>query len=188
MCLHREDETKLTPSRGPRAAQGRAIACEVPLQRGRTALLSRGTGRKRKPDGGRCTAMCGARRLRFTKIREYARENKCCATCDCALGKGSRLPGTLNGRAGNPCADSRHEGVRMAAQQSRSGFTGLVMGAALLGACTAAGPAPAPQADTVGQRSVSAPDYVIGPGDTLSVFVYRAQELGADGLPVRPCL
>lgn len=74
----------------------------------------------------------------------------------------------------------------MAAQQSRSGFTGLVMGAALLGACTAAGPAPAPQADTVGQRSVSAPDYVIGPGDTLSVFVYRAQELGADGLPVRP--
>ena len=74
----------------------------------------------------------------------------------------------------------------MAAQQSRSGFTVLVMGAALLGACTAAGPAPAPQADTVGQRSVSAPDYVIGPGDTLSVFVYRAQELGADGLPVRP--
>lgn len=31
-----------------------------------------------------------------------------------------------------------------------------------------------------------APEYVIGPGDNLTVFVYRAPELSAAGLPVRP--
>jgi polysaccharide export outer membrane protein len=30
------------------------------------------------------------------------------------------------------------------------------------------------------------PDYVIGPGDTLNIFVYRSPELSANGLPVRP--
>jgi polysaccharide export outer membrane protein len=36
-----------------------------------------------------------------------------------------------------------------------------------------------------GPRS-SAPEYVIGPGDKLNVFVYRAPELSATDLPVRP--
>ena len=31
-----------------------------------------------------------------------------------------------------------------------------------------------------------APEYLIGPGDSLNVFVYRAPELSATGLPVRP--
>ncbi len=31
-----------------------------------------------------------------------------------------------------------------------------------------------------------APEYVIGPGDTLDVFVYRSPELSATALPVRP--
>lgn len=34
--------------------------------------------------------------------------------------------------------------------------------------------------------ATTAPDYVIGPGDVLSVFVYRAPELSASDLPVRP--
>lgn len=33
---------------------------------------------------------------------------------------------------------------------------------------------------------VNAPGYVIGPGDTLDVFVYRSPELSANALPVRP--
>jgi polysaccharide biosynthesis/export protein len=37
----------------------------------------------------------------------------------------------------------------------------------------------------VGQKLGSAPKYVIGPGDTLDVFVYRAPELSAV-IPVRP--
>lgn len=41
-----------------------------------------------------------------------------------------------------------------------------------------------PASEGVG-RSVQAPAYTIGPGDNLSVFVYRAPELSAD-LPVRP--
>lgn len=43
-------------------------------------------------------------------------------------------------------------------------------------------PAPAGTA----QRPSTAPDYVIGPGDTLGIFVYRAPELSSEGLPVRP--
>ena len=33
---------------------------------------------------------------------------------------------------------------------------------------------------------VAAPDYVIGPGDGLDVYVHRAPELSANALPVRP--
>ncbi|WP_431282811.1 XrtA/PEP-CTERM system exopolysaccharide export protein [Humitalea sp. 24SJ18S-53] len=32
----------------------------------------------------------------------------------------------------------------------------------------------------------AAPDYVLGPGDTVTVFVYRAPELSAADLPIRP--
>jgi polysaccharide export outer membrane protein len=57
----------------------------------------------------------------------------------------------------------------------------VVAAAALLGGC-ATQSAPPPVADV----RVTAPDYVIGPGDVLSVFVYRAPELSASDLPVRP--
>ncbi|MBC9180404.1 polysaccharide biosynthesis/export family protein, partial [Roseomonas ludipueritiae] len=40
----------------------------------------------------------------------------------------------------------------------------------------------------VAARTVSADaqDYLLGPGDKLNVFVYRAPELSANGLPIRP--
>ena len=44
----------------------------------------------------------------------------------------------------------------------------------------ASGPAAAARADA------TAPDYVIGPGDGLDVYVHRAPELSATALPVRP--
>jgi polysaccharide export outer membrane protein len=77
--------------------------------------------------------------------------------------------------------------MRMVARQSRAGFI-LLLGLALLGACAPpTPPLPPPGSASEGaQRTVTAPDYVIGPGDTLSVFVYRSPELSSDGLPVRP--
>jgi len=59
----------------------------------------------------------------------------------------------------------------------------LVVCLALLGASCAAPPQPPPPVSE--PQSAQAADYVIGPGDALSVFVYRAPELSAD-LPVRP--
>lgn len=50
---------------------------------------------------------------------------------------------------------------------------------ALLAACST------PQLPPEAVVATTAPDYVIGPGDALSVFVYRSPELSAD-LPVRP--
>ncbi|MBW6397535.1 polysaccharide export protein [Roseomonas sp. HJA6] len=50
-------------------------------------------------------------------------------------------------------------------------------------ACTAAPVQPAADAPNTG---AAAPEYVIGPGDTLDVFVYLAPELSTNGLPVRP--
>lgn len=52
--------------------------------------------------------------------------------------------------------------------------------AGILPACSGTATAP------VQEASRAAPDYVIGPGDVLSVFVYRAPELSASDLPVRP--
>ncbi|MCO6419883.1 polysaccharide export protein [Siccirubricoccus sp. KC 17139] len=57
--------------------------------------------------------------------------------------------------------------------------------ALLLGVAACAAPPPTPAAEAAGAAEVAAPDYVIGPGDSLSVFVYRSPELSAD-LPVRP--
>ena len=54
---------------------------------------------------------------------------------------------------------------------------GVVIG---LGAC--AGPPP----PVTTERRQPAAEYVIGPGDTLNVFVYRAPELSAPELTVRP--
>ncbi|NKE45425.1 sugar ABC transporter substrate-binding protein [Roseomonas frigidaquae] len=51
-----------------------------------------------------------------------------------------------------------------------------------LAGCAGAPPAlPAANAETAAASS-----YLIGPGDTLNVFVYRAPELSATALPVRP--
>lgn len=46
-----------------------------------------------------------------------------------------------------------------------------------------AGPPPPPPKIAV---SKTTPEYVIGPGDTLSIFVYQAPELSVADLPVRP--
>ncbi|WP_270935705.1 XrtA/PEP-CTERM system exopolysaccharide export protein [Falsiroseomonas oryzae] len=52
----------------------------------------------------------------------------------------------------------------------------------LLGACAPTLPPPSPSAAAPAEV---ASDYVIGPGDSLSVFVYRAPELSM-AVPVRP--
>lgn len=54
--------------------------------------------------------------------------------------------------------------------------------AALLAGCATAPPAPVAMATAAPTQSAS---YIIGPGDTLGIFVYRAPELSVD-LPVRP--
>lgn len=40
--------------------------------------------------------------------------------------------------------------------------------------------------DSLVPTGAAAPEYVIGPGDALDVFVYLAPELSTTGLPVRP--
>lgn len=72
--------------------------------------------------------------------------------------------------------------------RARFGSSGLlgVMIIGLLAGCAQQGATLPPTADAAQGRNVTAPDYVIGPGDTLSVFVYRAPELSSNGLPVRP--
>ena len=56
--------------------------------------------------------------------------------------------------------------------------------AVALGIAGCAAPSP-PTTPAEARATATAPDYVIGPGDSLSVFVYRAPELSAE-LPVRP--
>jgi polysaccharide export outer membrane protein len=69
----------------------------------------------------------------------------------------------------------------MVAQHWRFVVLTLVVALGVTG-CAAPSPTVAP---TEPQAVAAAPDYVIGPGDNLSVFVYRAPELSVD-LPVRP--
>lgn len=57
----------------------------------------------------------------------------------------------------------------------------LLCGLVLAG-CVAS---PAPQ-DTASLAGAVAPEYLLGPGDTLTVFVYGAPELGVADLPIRP--
>lgn len=57
---------------------------------------------------------------------------------------------------------------------------GLSLG---LGACTTRNGAEVPLATA---PAPTAPTYVIGPGDTLDIFVHLAPELSAQALPVRP--
>ena len=71
----------------------------------------------------------------------------------------------------------------MAARRSMAGVFGLLV-VMLIGACSPT-PTTVPSAGSDAQRSVAAPDYVIGPGDSLSVFVYRSPEL-TTSVPVRP--
>lgn len=73
----------------------------------------------------------------------------------------------------------------MAARHSLPGLAGLLV-LGLLAACAGSGPTPAPAAADGAGRNTAAPDYVIGPGDSLNIFVYRAPELSSNGLPVRP--
>lgn len=58
--------------------------------------------------------------------------------------------------------------------------SGPIIAGLALSACTVNTPPPAAE-----QTAAPASEYVIGPGDTLNVFVYHAPELSAQ-LPVRP--
>jgi polysaccharide biosynthesis/export protein len=49
----------------------------------------------------------------------------------------------------------------------------------LISACAPVGPS------LVGELATGNPEYIIGPGDTVNVFVYRSPELSAE-VPVRP--
>ena len=62
-----------------------------------------------------------------------------------------------------------------------SGFFSVIWTLAL---CACSGATPGPLAVT--ERRQAAAEYVIGPGDMLNVFVYRAPELSAPELTVRP--
>jgi polysaccharide export outer membrane protein len=67
----------------------------------------------------------------------------------------------------------------MVAQHWR--FVALALVAALgLSGCATPSPTASPD-----EPRAAAPDYIIGPGDSLGIFVYRAPELSAE-LPVRP--
>ena len=59
----------------------------------------------------------------------------------------------------------------------------LALGLAAAGCTGPTAPTVATAAGAAAQRNQL---YVIGPGDTLSVFVYRAPELSVSDLPVRP--
>jgi len=66
--------------------------------------------------------------------------------------------------------------------RSRTGaLAAVAISVGSLVACSA--PAPLPGAAAA---STDSQLYVIGPGDSLSVFVYRAPELSVSDLPVRP--
>lgn len=69
-------------------------------------------------------------------------------------------------------------------QTTLAKFLGACLGACLLAAGLAACGSTAPPATTAAPAG-PAPDYVIGPGDSLNVAVYRMPELSAT-LPVRP--
>lgn len=64
-------------------------------------------------------------------------------------------------------------------------FRALAMALPLLMAACADMPGEAPPTTATPAADARAPDYVIGPGDNLSVFVYRSPELSM-AVPVRP--
>lgn len=85
------------------------------------------------------------------------------------------------------CAGARRAGVGVNAWPSRMAagrlMTWVIMLVSLapLAAC---GPAPRPELGAAAPRHGL--PYRIGPGDTLSVFVYGAPDLSVHGVPVRP--
>lgn len=62
-------------------------------------------------------------------------------------------------------------------------FFVLVSLAGLSAGCADRGTEPTEQ---VGATTPASSDYVIGPGDTLDIYVHRAPELTISGVPVRP--
>jgi len=68
--------------------------------------------------------------------------------------------------------------------RARSRLLAFLFGVGLLGGC-AAGPGPTP-AELSSRASADQSEYVIGSGDSLSVFVYQAPELSEPGVSVRP--
>lgn len=70
---------------------------------------------------------------------------------------------------------------RLAALMAPARLAPLLL-AGLLAACAAP---PAPPPVVADAKPAIAPDYIIGPGDSLSIVVYRAPEFSVD-LPVRP--
>lgn len=70
----------------------------------------------------------------------------------------------------------------MAPRSFRSGLACALLLPLLAGACTSGR---APTAAAPGAAPAAATSYVIGPGDSLQVFVYRAPELSVE-VPVRP--
>lgn len=61
-----------------------------------------------------------------------------------------------------------------------------VIAALALTATGCTGPAPLPVDSAAVPTGAAAPDYVIGPGNSVDVFVYLAPELSTTNLPVRP--
>lgn len=72
--------------------------------------------------------------------------------------------------------------VRVPATSSRAAAAAIIL-ALGLNACAARAPSTTPVASA---GEPTAPNYVIGPGDTLDIFVHLAPELSAQALPVRP--
>lgn len=64
-----------------------------------------------------------------------------------------------------------------------SGIFALALVGVLVAACT---PTPKALDPTNTTTPATAGDYIIGPGDTLSIFVYQAADLSVTALPVRP--
>ena len=78
--------------------------------------------------------------------------------------------------------DSVSNGIAASARAlAGSGLVLFLAIAMLAGGCAAT--LDAPPATTT--ASVSSPDYIIGPGDTLRIFVWRNPDVSAD-VPVRP--
>jgi polysaccharide export outer membrane protein len=68
-------------------------------------------------------------------------------------------------------------------QRSVFGIIAALFLAVVMSACS---PTPKSLDPTNTARPETAGDYIIGPGDTLSIFVYQAQDLSVTALPVRP--
>lgn len=98
-----------------------------------------------------------------------------CAVVRLALRSGMPCPAARPARTGGAAAPSRAMAGRLMA------WTIVLASLAPLAAC---GPAPRPDLGAAAARRGL--PYRIGPGDSLSVFVYGAPDLSVHGVPVRP--